>query len=147
MTPKTILLPVDGSEGSFGAISYAKNIAEKFDAKIILLTVVDIETRNSIHEFYAYDPAIEEALQKRGQKVLEEMAEKLEGASYEKVMLTGRPADQILMYCEQHPVDLIVMSTRGLASVTRFFMGSVTNYVLHHSKVPVLSIPIKSDQE
>lgn len=142
MTPQNILLPVDGSEGSYAAIRYAKEIAEKFGSNITLLTVVDIETRNSIHEFYAYDPVIEEALQKRGQKVLEEMAKELEGVAHQQVIVTGRPADQILTYAEENPVDLIIMSTKGLATLARFFLGSVTNYVIHHAKIPVLTIPM-----
>jgi Universal stress protein UspA and related nucleotide-binding proteins len=46
-------------------------------------------------------------------------------------------------YADENPVDLIVMATRGMTRVRRFFVGSVTNYVVHHSKVPVLAIPVE----
>ncbi len=142
MKVETILVPVDGSEGSKAAIETAKTIGEKFDSTIILIHVIDVGSRGSVHEFYAYDPVIEEALIKRGEKLLEQEALKFEGLKVEKVFLKGQIGDGIVTYAEENPVDLIVMATRGMTKVRRFFVGSVTNYVVHHSKVPVLAIPV-----
>ncbi len=143
MKVDTILVPVDGSEGSLVAIDSAKAIAQKFDSKVVLIHVVDIGTRGTMHEFYSYDPVVEEALIKRGEKLLEKEALKFEGLRIEKVSLKGQAGDGIVTYAEENPVDLIVMATRGMTRVRRFFVGSVTNYVVHHAKVPVLAIPVE----
>ena len=134
MKVDTILVPVDGSEGSLLAIDTAKTIAQKFDSKIVLIHVVDVGTRGTMHEFYSYDPVVEEALIKRGEKLLDKV---------EKISLKGQAGDGIVTYADENPVDLIVMATRGMTRVRRFFVGSVTNYVVHHSKVPVLAIPVE----
>ena len=142
MKVEKILLPVDGSDGSNIAIEAARKIGEKFGAKIILLNVVDVGNRASMHEYYAYDPTVEDALVKRGQRILEDSKEKLAGVEFEKVNVLGHPGDSIVTYCEENDIDLIVMATRGMTKVRRFFIGSVTNYVMHHTTVPVLAIPV-----
>lgn len=143
MKVDTILVPVDGSEGSLLAIDTAKAIAQKFDSKIVLIHVVDVGTRGTMHEFYSYDPVVEEALIKRGEKLLDKEALKFEGMKVEKISLKVQAGDGIVTYADENPVDLIVMATRGMTRVRRFFVGSVTNYVVHHSKVPVLAIPVE----
>lgn len=56
----TILLPVDGSEGSMKAIEMAKRLAKHEDARIVLMHAVDIRPRTS--EYYAYDNVVVEAM-------------------------------------------------------------------------------------
>lgn len=47
MKVDTILVPVDGSEGSLLAIDTAKVIAQKFDSKIVLIHVVEAPENNA----------------------------------------------------------------------------------------------------
>ena len=100
MKVDTILVPVDGSEGSLLAIDTAKAIAQKFDSKIVLIHVVDVGTRGTMHEFYSYDPVVEEALIKRGEKLLDKEALKFEGMKVEKISLKGQAGDGIVTYKE-----------------------------------------------
>lgn len=137
----TILLPVDGSEGSMKAIEMAKRLAKHEDARIILLHAVDIRPRTS--EYYAYDNVVVEAMKKSAQLVIKDATEMLKGFDVTPVKTIGRAGDEIVSYATNEHVDLIVMATRGLGAVERFFVGSVTTYVLHHSPVPVLSVPMR----
>lgn len=66
MKVDTILVPVDGSEGSLLAIDTAKAIAQKFDSKIVLIHVVDVGTRGTMHEFYSMTQWLKRRLLKEG---------------------------------------------------------------------------------
>lgn len=136
-----ILLPVDGSEGSSQAIEMAKEMAKKFDAHIILFNSADIRPQASAH--YAYDSVIVDAMKKNSDLIISDAEKELKGFDVESIKVIGRAGDKIVDYCENNPVDLIIMATRGIGAVERFFVGSVTTYVLHHSPVPVLAIPVR----
>ena len=47
---------------------------------------------------------------------------------------------------ENEHANLVVMGTRGLDVIRRTLIGSVSDYVVRHSKVPVLICPITSNQ-
>lgn len=136
-----ILLPVDGSEGSRQAIEMAKEMAKKFDAHIILFNSADIRPQASAH--YAYDNIIVDAMKKNSDLIICDAEKELKNFDVESVKVIGRAGDKIVDYCENNPVNLIIMATRGIGAVERFFVGSVTTYVLHHSPVPVLAIPVR----
>ena len=47
----------------------------------------------------------------------------------------------IINVAEAEKAQLIVVGTRGLDAIRRTFLGSVSDYVIHHSKIPVLICP------
>ncbi|XP_013076850.2 uncharacterized protein LOC106063077 isoform X1 [Biomphalaria glabrata] len=52
--------------------------------------------------------------------------------------LTGEPGAAIIQAAQEHKVHCIVTGSRGLGTVRRTLIGSVSDYILHHSHVPVL---------
>jgi len=52
----------------------------------------------------------------------------------------GDPAEAILRAAEEHAVDLVVLGTRGLSALERFFLGSVAERVVRHAHGPVLLV-------
>lgn len=52
--------------------------------------------------------------------------------------LTGPPGSAIVAAAEKQDVDLIVAGSRGFGTVRRTIMGSVSDYIVHHSHVPVM---------
>lgn len=54
-------------------------------------------------------------------------------------MLTSDPGHTIIEYVHTHGIDLIVVGVRGL-STFKIFLGSVSSYVLHKSKVAVMLV-------
>lgn len=50
----------------------------------------------------------------------------------------GEPGPSIITFAKEHHVDYIVLGCRGKGSVRRTLTGSVTDYVTHHSTVPVM---------
>ncbi|KAK4414815.1 Universal stress protein A-like protein [Sesamum alatum] len=60
-------------------------------------------------------------------------------------ILEGDPKEMICDVADQMQVDLIAIGSRGLGKIKRAFMGSVSDYVTHHAKCPVLVIKQPSD--
>ena len=50
----------------------------------------------------------------------------------------GRPEEFLVHTAKDRGVGLIVMGTRGMGTIRRTVMGSVSDYVLHHSPCPVM---------
>ena len=54
------------------------------------------------------------------------------------LLWTGEPGHSIVAAAEAEGADLIIVGTRGLDRAGRFLLGSVSDYVVYHSSVPVL---------
>ncbi|GFR75687.1 stress response protein nhaX [Elysia marginata] len=54
-----------------------------------------------------------------------------------KSVMASRPGEGIIKAAEEEKADMIVLGSRGQGQLRRTFMGSVSDYVVHHSHVPV----------
>lgn len=142
MEIKKILVPTDGSEDSKKALNVAKQMAEKFNAQVVLLNAV-----KPFHDYYFEDTHKHsvlldmEVMKRKSADLLEKMKEELKGLDVRTVSVVGNPADQIITTAKEEAVDLIIMATHGMSMMKRYLIGSVTNNVVHHSTIPVLVIP------
>ena len=46
----------------------------------------------------------------------------------------------IIRFSKKHRVDMIIIGARGLGGLKKMFLGSVSNYVVHKSKIPVMIV-------
>lgn len=53
----------------------------------------------------------------------------------------GHPGETVVKAAARHNVSHIVMGTRGFGLIRRTILGSVSEYVIHHSQVPVTVVP------
>lgn len=128
---KKILVPVDGSKYSNRALAHACNLAKKYDSRISLIYVID---NSRVILFVSRKDYLNE-LKNFGKKVLEKatrMTEKRKVKS-KQVMKEGKPAQQILNFVKKEKHDLIVVGNKGLGSIDRFFMGSVSTKLVNNS--------------
>ncbi|KAI3443367.1 hypothetical protein Pfo_000032 [Paulownia fortunei] len=58
----------------------------------------------------------------------------------ETLILEGDPKDKICQAAEELHVDLVVLGSRGLGTIKRALLGSVSNYCAHHVHCPVLIV-------
>lgn len=81
-------------------------------------------------------------LKETGRSIVAHAAKRLQKAGFrtEEVPRVGNPADEIITAAEHREVDLIVSGARGLGAVARFFLGSTSTKVLHHSHCSVLIV-------
>ncbi len=77
-----------------------------------------------------------------GRAIVHYAADKLRKAGFavEEVARLGNPADEIIKEADRRNVDLLVAGAKGLGAIARFFVGSVTTKLLHHSSCSVLVV-------
>lgn len=144
-----ILLPTDGSDPAESAVEMALGLAETHEATLCVLFIVDQPTSVSgIGEGFAGLDNLLDALEKEGHNTTEEIAERARARDIETTaaVLRGSPHDDILTYANEHDVDIIVMGTHGRTGVKRALLGSVTEDVVRHSEIPVLTVHRAPDE-
>jgi nucleotide-binding universal stress UspA family protein len=157
---KRILVPLDGSRFASKALKYAEEIADKFQAEIVLIQIVKPAvaiTAPVTGESIIQSPAVTEAAvqlamseDKRNvsiakqylSKKTREINAKNITSSYNVVI--GDPADSIIQFSRKHKIDLIIMTTHGKSGILRAVMGSVADALVRKSGKPVLVIRNKA---
>jgi len=139
MNFKSVLCPVDFSNSSDAALQYASILAREADA---LLTLVHVE--ETLPEYPAdiagYGMGVVAIERNRSADLLANVYPAIKGVHFERRVLKGDPAHEILRFAEQENVDLIVMGTHGRRGLSRLVMGSVAESVLRRAKCPVLTV-------
>jgi nucleotide-binding universal stress UspA family protein len=127
---RRLLVAVDGSKQANKALDHAVAIAKNFRARITLLHVEEAK-------LFGLKPEI---VRKVGEEILLEAESRLEEVSFDKSLKPGSPVEIILKMAWLGDFDLIVMGSRGLSSVKRFLLGSVSADVSMHARTSVLLV-------
>ena len=125
-----ILVAVDGSESAEKALKYAVQLAKKHKAKVTLLNIGE-------SKLFGFKP---EVAREVGEHILSDAAAKVKGLKLNTQLEFGNPAETIIEVAEKGNYDFIVVGSRGLSSVKRFFLGSVSDDISHHAKCSVLIV-------
>jgi nucleotide-binding universal stress UspA family protein len=138
---KRIVVPLDGSPLAEQALTHAMAQAERFEAEIVLLKVLE-----PLPEATLTSPAsVQRAEQLSAQLArdyLERVADRIrnEDIAVEIALLEGKPYLEIVRFAAETEVDMIVMSTRGHSGWSRWLLGSVADRVVRGATVPVLLV-------
>ena len=144
MTYKHILVPVDGSETSYKAISEAAKFAKGMNSKITVVQVLELDPY--IAEGYLTtgqtNPFIERAREYLAKTIADAKQKFLDdGIEVDAILLDGVSVpDKILEAAENSDIDLIIMGSHGRTGISKLFLGSQTQKVLAHTHIPVLVI-------
>ena len=135
---KTILVPVDGSIYSEKALKRAVELVQVFDSKIILIYVVEKSIPINLLDRKEYL----EILRKFGNKTLERanMMLSKKGISAKPVLKEGNIFNEIEKVVKKEKCDLVIVGNKGLGSVSRLFLGSVSNKISQSSSCSVLIV-------
>jgi nucleotide-binding universal stress UspA family protein len=133
-----ILLPLDGSKNSFRGLDYAIHLARQCGATITGIYVIPFYPKSLLLTPISY----EKELRKKGKEILEKAKVRCaqNGIDFTEKMTDGHEVEEIVGFSVDKNFDLIVIGARGLGSVKEVFLGSVSNGVLHKSKIPVLIV-------
>lgn len=135
---KKILVPLDGSKNSFKALTEAIYLARQCNATITGLCVIPLYTINLGRLLTSLKKESEKEAKKFMLRAKTLAAQ--DGIVFYEKILYGNEAWEITEFASYKRFDLIVMGSRGLGAIKEAFLGSVTNVVVHRSKVPVLVV-------
>ena len=135
---KTILVPLDGSKNSFKALTKAIFLAKKCGSSITALYVLRTAFDNPN---LIYVPQTQNEL-KKVEKFLGIAKNQVTKNSikFKKEIVFGHEAKEIINFAQKGKFDLIVIGARGRGTIKQMLLGSVSNAIIHSSKIPVLVI-------
>ena len=140
---KRILIPTDGSQVARKAISAGITLAKQLGASVVGYTAVE-----PLEGFYyegggrrlAELKTLEERSEAQARRYLAEIEKAARAARVEcevVVTLTATPYQGIIATARKKKCDLIFMSSHGRGGLASLLLGSVSQKVLAHSKIPV----------
>jgi len=135
-----ILLAADGSDDADAAADHAIDHADRYDATLHLVYVV--ETRTAYDNAIVDPETVASNLRKEGRETLDAIAERATSAGVETTteILEGVPHEAIENYAAEHDVDLILLGTQGRSAFKRALLGSTTDNIVRSRVAPVLVV-------
>jgi nucleotide-binding universal stress UspA family protein len=145
-----VLVPLDGSKVGEAAIPVIEQLVDKLakgtKVEVILIGVITVlrhwvvvgeasaPVSYTEEEFKIIKERVSDYLNKAGEPL------RKKGIGVSTMVAMGNAADEIIKAAEETKVDLIAMSTHGRSGLRRLAFGSITDKVLRHSPVPVLTV-------
>jgi nucleotide-binding universal stress UspA family protein len=157
---KNILVAIDGSDHARKALDIAADLAEKYDAQIILMHVIPKIRVPIEHSELTWEPwTVSLGGSKPGhyqtnspelahyqrftEELLQDAEEQLKEHKirpFRPLIGSGAPSQAILQAAKTEGVDLIVLGTRGLSDTQGLLMGSVAHKVSHLAECTVVTV-------
>jgi nucleotide-binding universal stress UspA family protein len=135
---RTVLVGYDGSKQAEKAFEAGLEIAVKFGAKLLAISIVRPPEPAAEGELTAVIDDAKEHFEDAFSKLRAAAASR--GVALETEVDVGHPAEQLVLAAERHHADLIVMGRRGKSTFKRWMLGSISERVLGYAHCPVLVI-------
>lgn len=134
-----ILVPLDGSKNSQRGLETAISLARQCGATITGVFSIHAPP----HSEFRGIGSVEKSLNREVKKIMEEsktLAAK-NGIVFKEKLMRGDIGYNIVKLAQgKEKFDMIVIGSRGRSSTKELFFGSVSNYVIHTAKIPVLVV-------
>jgi len=145
------LVAIDGSQASYKALKTAIDLAKPTQAIVKAVTIIEplrdyypeliMPTGDWVSWQVHPNPELEKALVEKGRSLLQAAEKSCKDANvtYETSIEFGTPRDRICKLAGEG-IDILVIGSRGLGSMERLMLGSVSDYIVHHAPCPVLVV-------
>ncbi len=141
---KHILIPTDGSSVASKAAKAGIALARRLGAKVTAYYSIE-GIQAVLVEGYAFSPeeinGFEDRAREAGQKLVGAIGKmaKAAGVPFTSVVANAfTPYEGIIALAKKRKCDVIFMASHGRSGISRLIMGSVTQKVLSHSRLPVM---------
>jgi nucleotide-binding universal stress UspA family protein len=140
---KKILFPLDLTENSSKILPYVLSLSEKYNSLVYLFHVV--QDLNRWGKLYVPHPSMDKFQEEANEAAMKAMDTVCENQlqscpNFQKMVVSGDAADEILKVIESEGIDLLIMGTHGRKGLEQVIFGSVAEKVVKKSPVPVLTI-------
>jgi nucleotide-binding universal stress UspA family protein len=129
---KKILVAYDGDQPARRALDLAAELAQRFDAKVGVVSVIPVHPGRAPVDPWD-DRPVHTAQLAEAHTLLAERG--IEAVFHEPA---GEPASAIEQVAEDGGYDVVVVGSRGLGVLGRFLQGSVSEHVSTHSTATVI---------
>ncbi|XP_076112375.1 uncharacterized protein LOC143080417 [Mytilus galloprovincialis] len=146
---RKVVIAMDGSQHALYALNWFKENAHKPNDYVYL--VHSIELQHALHNSkWLYEPQAtdvdtlgplireERAIIKTKMDMLGKHLVDLQMEGEVKPSESKNPGEGIVKAAAEVGAEFIVTGTRGMGTIRRTILGSVSDYVLHHAEVPVI---------
>ena len=139
---KKILFPCDFTESSLKVLPYVVSMAEQYDSQVYILHVDELHEWGGHFIPHTSLGKLQEQSLKAAEKAMDRICEEhLQGCpNFQRKIVSGEPATEILKLIESEDIDMVVMGTHGRKGMENAIFGSVAENVVKKSPVPVLVI-------
>ena len=136
-----ILVPVDFSEHSKKAVTYGLTLAGQFNASLTIIHIVP----ESTPLLYSVPTQLLEIQKSQYANAATEIrnlvpTDYAARSGVQTIVKIGNIEQELLGIVRDEDIDLVVMGTHGRRHLSRWFIGSVTEHMLRHVPVPLLTV-------
>ncbi len=141
MAWNVLAIAVDASLPSLYAAKVAGELGRALGAEVALIAVVDrTKAVGDIDAGIGMDESLM-LLRKEAEQALSQAKEALGMAAVRTLLIEGDPKHDILRAAEHIGARAIVVGTHGRKGIARLIEGSVAEYIVRHSSIPVVVVP------
>jgi nucleotide-binding universal stress UspA family protein len=136
-----ILVAVDGSADADAALAHAIDLAQSENARLTLIAAVDAPPPSAYLTGGEAAGQLRENAHQQAEAAIRQACDRVPLDLPVTTVLSDQPIRQALIRrVQEGHHDLVVMGSRGRGAVRAALLGSVSHYVLNHSRVPVLIV-------
>ena len=146
MATSTIVVALDASELSEGAIPYAVSLAKATGSRLSFVTVWEGAERTLIESL----PDAAADIFRKGEEYYENYLQGVtkrvrdQGVDSEAEVRIGEPEEEILKLVEEKGARMLAAASHGRSGLSRWWYGSVAGKLVHEAKVPTLLVGPKA---
>lgn len=141
-----VLISVDLSESSVEVINKGIEFAKRMDAAIIITSIVPIYVDYLQSQMSILPTQWDTIYKEQKEAAIKELnlvKAKHPALAIEILVEIGHPKYDILEQSLKQEVNYLVVGTHGRTGWSHALIGSTAEYIIRHSTIPVLVIPMK----
>lgn len=138
-----ILFATDFSESSDHAFEYAYTLAKQFNARLIIMHVINepVDLRGFYVPHISFEK-LEKEIEEGAQKMMDKFCRTRisDFTNFESVIIAGIPYEEILRKAADEKVSLLVLGTAGRSGIDHLLFGSTAERVVRKAVCPVMTV-------
>ncbi|KAL8610262.1 hypothetical protein ACOMHN_038957 [Nucella lapillus] len=139
MAQRTIIIAVDGSGAANMAFDWYLNNLSRPDDFVLIVHVPELDFGIGLPGAAVDVQAVTQAAKKENDRIdimMNSYMDKLRPINIKsqcKLKTGQKPGEAIISVAEESRANIVIMGSRGLGTIRRTFLGSVSEYVIHHA--------------